>query len=94
MQTAKQNQSKRVQAIVDAEVADQAEKILSDLGVTPTNAINMFYRQIIIHGGLPFGVVLSERQRATHELLEATKNQPVQEIKTQADLEKFIANGD
>ncbi|KRK39364.1 type II toxin-antitoxin system RelB/DinJ family antitoxin [Levilactobacillus parabrevis] len=94
MQTAKQNQSKRVQALVDAEVADQAEKILSDLGVTPTNAINMFYRQIIIHGGLPFGVVLSERQRATHELLEATKNQPVQEIKTQADLEKFIANGD
>ena len=94
MQTTKQNQSKRVQAIVDAEVADQAEKILSDLGVTPTNAINMFYRQIIIHGGLPFGVVLSERQRATHELLEATKNQRVREIKTQADLEKFIANGD
>jgi len=94
MQTTKQNQSKRVQAIVDAEVADQAEKILSDLGVTPTNAINMFYRQIIIHGGLPFGVVLSERQRATHELLEATKNQPVRDIKTQADLEKFIANGD
>ena len=90
MQTTKQNQRKQVQALIDAEVADQVEKILSDLGMMLTNAINVFYRQIIIHGGLPFDVVLSERQRATHELLETTKNQPVKEVKTQADLEGFI----
>jgi len=42
IQTTKQNQRKQVQALIDAEVADQVEKILSDLGMTPTNTINVF----------------------------------------------------
>jgi len=32
----------------------QAEEILSSLGITPTTALRMFYRQIVVEKGLPF----------------------------------------
>ena len=43
---------------IEPDVKEQAESILSALGVPASNAINMFYKQIIIHRGLPFEVVL------------------------------------
>ncbi len=35
---------------------EQAESILSALGIPASNAINMFYKQIILNRGLPFEV--------------------------------------
>ena len=35
---------------------EQAEGILSALGIPASNAINMFYKQIILQRGLPFEV--------------------------------------
>ena len=37
-------------------VKKQAESILSVLGIPASNAINMFYKQIILQKGLPFDV--------------------------------------
>ena len=34
----------------------RAEKVLSKLGITPTEAIRIFYNQISLRGGLPFAV--------------------------------------
>ena len=45
-------------ARIEPDVKEQAESILSALGVPASSAINMFYKQIIIHRGLPFEVVL------------------------------------
>lgn len=42
---------------LDADVKNKAEDILSDLGIAPSGAVNMFYRQVIAHDGLPFQVV-------------------------------------
>lgn len=39
---------------INPEVKEQAENILSELGVSASGAINMFYRQIILQRGLPF----------------------------------------
>jgi len=36
------------------EVKEQAEKILKELGISISAAYEMYYRQIIAHGGLPF----------------------------------------
>lgn len=41
---------------IEPEVKEQAESILSELGIPASNAINMFYKQIILQGGLPFEV--------------------------------------
>ena len=38
------------------EIKNGAEVILKKLGIPPSNAIDMFYRQIILNNGLPFGV--------------------------------------
>lgn len=42
------------------EIKDKAEKILNSLGIPPSNAIDMFYRQIILNRGLPFNVKLPD----------------------------------
>ncbi len=43
---------------IEPELKEQAENILSALGVNASNAINMFYKQIILHKGIPFDVTL------------------------------------
>ena len=49
-------------ARIEPELKSEAESILCGLGVPVSNAINMFYRQIVIHRGLPFAVQLPARQ--------------------------------
>lgn len=41
---------------IEPDVKEQAESILSALGIPASNAINMFYKQIILNKGLPFEV--------------------------------------
>lgn len=41
---------------IEPDVKEQAESILSTLGIPASNAINMFYKQIILQRGLPFEV--------------------------------------
>ncbi len=48
--------SANIYARIEPEVKEQAEGILSALGIPASNAINMFYKQIIIQRGLPFDV--------------------------------------
>ena len=43
-------------ARIEPELKTEAETILGGLGVPVSNAINMFYRQIVLHRGLPFAV--------------------------------------
>ena len=43
-------------ARIEPDVKEQAEEILSALGIPASNAINMFYKQIILQRGLPFEV--------------------------------------
>lgn len=46
--------SSNVAARVEPEIKERAEEILSKLGISVSNGINMFYRQIILWNGLPF----------------------------------------
>ena len=46
--------SSNVAARVEPELKEQAELILSKLGIPASTAINMFYRQIVLWNGLPF----------------------------------------
>jgi DNA-damage-inducible protein J len=46
--------SSNVTARVEPEIKEKAEAILSSLGISASNGINMFYRQIIMWNGLPF----------------------------------------
>ena len=46
--------SSNVAARVEPEIKEKAESILASLGISASNGINMFYRQIILWNGLPF----------------------------------------
>ncbi len=41
-------------ALLDPEVKRRAEAILRELGLSVSNAFELFYRQVIAHRGLPF----------------------------------------
>lgn len=45
-------------ARIEPELKEQAESILAALGIPASNAITMFYKQIILQRGLPFEVKL------------------------------------
>ncbi len=67
--------SANLYARIEPEVKEQAEAILSALGIPASNAITMFYKQIILRRGLPFEVKLPEQlpdvSRMTAEQLDA-----------------------
>lgn len=69
---------------IEPDVKEQAESILSALGIPASNAINMFYKQIILNRGLPFEVKIPASKPANAaELNEADLN---------AELEKGYAD--
>ncbi|MDE6318535.1 MAG: type II toxin-antitoxin system RelB/DinJ family antitoxin [Lachnospiraceae bacterium] len=76
--------SANLYARIEPDVKEQAESILSALGIPASNAINMFYKQIILNRGLPFEVKLPvARPVNMAELSEAELN---------AELEKGYAD--
>ena len=52
--------SANLYARIEPEVKEQAEAILNALGIPASNAITMFYKQIILKNGIPFDVRLPD----------------------------------
>ena len=69
---------------IEPDVKEQAESILSALGIPASNAINMFYKQIILNRGLPFEVKLP--QIGSGNVAEMT------EVELNTELEKGYAD--
>ena len=76
--------SANLYARIEPDVKEQAEQILATLGIPASNAINMFYKQIILQRGLPFEVKLP----GSH-LVDVSKLTPEQ---LEAELEKGYAD--
>jgi DNA-damage-inducible protein J len=57
-----------VRARIEPHLKEDAEYILAQLGINTTEAINIFYKMIVIHHGLPFEVKLPN-----HETLETMR---------------------
>lgn len=45
-----------IRVCVEPELKSQAEDVFSELGLSPTEAITLFYTQVTLHRGLPFAV--------------------------------------
>lgn len=72
------SKSANVYARIEPDVKEQAENILASLGVSASNAINMFYKQIILHKGIPFDVTLDVKKPLSIE--DLTKEELNQEL--------------
>ncbi len=67
--------SANLYARIEPDVKEQAESILATLGIPASNAINMFYKQIILNRGLPFDVKIpTVKPINVAELTEAELN--------------------
>lgn len=75
--------SANLYARIEPELKEQAEAILGALGIPASNAITMFYKQIILQNGLPFAVKLPEHP------LDASRMSPAQ---LETELEKGYAD--
>ena len=53
---------------IDSTIKQQATELFTSLGIDMSGAINIFLRQCVLRGGLPFSV---ELPRYNHETLEA-----------------------
>jgi len=45
-----------IRARVAPELKEEAERIFETLGLSPTEAITVFYKQVTLHHGLPFAL--------------------------------------
>ena len=54
---------------IEPEVKEEAENILSSLGITASNAINMFYNQIILQRRLPLELKLPAEKPLNFEIM-------------------------
>ena len=55
---------------VEPEVKEEVEEILNTLGMTPTEAIIIYLKQIILNSGIPFEI---KTPQFSDEMLEALK---------------------
>jgi DNA-damage-inducible protein J len=76
--------SANLYARIEPEVKEEAERILTVLGIPASNAINMFYKQIILQKGLPFDVKIPSPGRVDLSALN--------EEELDAELEKGYAD--
>ena len=53
---------------IDSELKEQATELFAELGTDMSGAINMFLRQCVMRGGLPFPI---EKPRYNQETLDA-----------------------
>lgn len=61
-----------IRARVEPRLKRQAESVFKALGLSPTQAIRLFYRQVTMRRGLPFAVEIpnAETQEAMRQALE------------------------
>lgn len=79
------SQSAVIHARIDPETKAATEHVLDALGMTPTEAILLFYRQITIRGEFPLELRVPNKLTAS-VLAKSRKNQGIERFKSSDDL--------
>lgn len=74
-----------VHARLEPQMKRKAEGVLNRLGISPTEAIRIFYRQISLRNGLPFAVAIPN-QRTASTLEKSRKGEGVTEFDSLEDM--------
>lgn len=61
------------QVRIDEELKKQAVELFSQLGMDMSSAMNIFLKQCVLHGGLPFPVELPQYRTDVIEAMEEAK---------------------
>jgi len=71
--------SAMIRARIEPKTKYEAEGILKDLGLNPTEAISMFYYQVIIKRGIPFTISL-EAEDVPENYTEVSSNNELKSL--------------
>ena len=74
-----------IRARVEPELKREAEELFSVLGMSATEAITLFYRQVTMHRGLPFPVRIPNEETA-EALRQSRDGEGLEEYATLEDL--------
>ena len=66
---------------IELGIKEKAEKILEKLGIPRSVAIDMYYRQIIAHNGIPFSITLPVREEMTDIQFNAIMEEGLKQAK-------------
>ena len=79
--------SEMIRARVEPKLKHDAEVVLDKLGMTPTEAITLFYKQVTLHRGLPFPVRIpnAETRKALREARAGKNVEAFESIAAWAD---------
>ena len=59
---------------IDKNVKEQANTLFAELGLDLSGAVNMFLRQCVMRGGLPFSVELPKYNQSTLEAMAEARS--------------------
>ena len=81
------NRTSSIFVRVEPNIKNQAEKILNNLGIPMSTAIDIFLRQVTIQQGIPFEIKLSPNKplvfnSLTKEQFDAEISKGIEDIKT------------
>ena len=79
------SQSAVVHARIDQATKSATEKVLDAIGMTPTEAIRLFYRQIALRKSFPLELYIPNKMTAA-VLAKSDKNQDVEHFDSAAEL--------
>jgi len=69
------NKSATIRARIEPDLKNKAEKVFRELGLSTTQAISLFYKQVELRNGLPFEVVIpNDMTRRTFSNTDKGKN--------------------
>jgi DNA-damage-inducible protein J len=70
-----------IHARIEPQIKQKAEGVLRKLGLTPTEAIRVFYQQITLRGGLPFPVEIPN-ELTSSTLEKSRRGREIQEFES------------
>lgn len=80
-----------VYARIDINLKENAEGILSQLGISPSSAIQMLYSQIVLKKGMPFDLRLpSSKPLAVGAMTREQLDAELQKVSILSNQEKYI----
>lgn len=90
MTTAMSHKNKKIQVNVNRKLANEAEAVINEIGLTPTAVINALYKEIAATGKIPLSFRLTRSQMTALRIRELSKKKPVKKISSEKELEDFF----
>lgn len=92
MVTTQVTQEARISSRIDANLKRQGEAILAEIGIKPSQAISIFYAQLVRQRGFPFELKVPNKEtlEAIEEMRDPVRRAKLPTYKNVADLMKSL----